>query len=173
MLNHLLRDELGRIRVNESIPGFTWAEFEHPHVSAEFRDVSGSRYLRPDIAAYFSGRTADLPYDPAIFAECKIINNGTSTIPNYLESGVVRFIDGSYSVNSPVGVMIAYVSSEHTLGKDLTKTFQELPWIRKIGIQGPLKRMAAVRNAFVSTHRREQTAICGNEINIHHIWLQM
>lgn len=189
-ITRLLRDELDKIRRDESrpIPDFSDDTFEHIPENENVPDFTGRPFdenqkqpdlvFRPRFVPRYVARVSTY----GLFVECKIIHKSEDHLGpgNYCESGLLRFVDGRYAWTMPSGLMVAYVRN----GKDLitclvphldrakhreTYHVKALPALRV----GTSERTPAV---YVSTHARPTVKVgerSSGDIEIAHLWLQV
>lgn len=124
-----------------------------------------------------------LPSFDAILIECKIVdNNSNRSIKTwYCASGMMRFIDGTYSWAMTEGVMLAFSRGGYALSRDLIPEMEELQQTTSLQT---LSQPAALKSGLAkllpepihrSQHRRDFNYLEGKgkakPIAIYHLWL--
>lgn len=158
------------------VDGFNDDVFSDPQRSGQFVDYSGKRLKKaPDITiAIRDGhhRVADRRYR-ALFIECKRIQTKAGTnVSNYVNTGLIRYLNGEYAWRMPHAMMLAYVGTSQQLPEALDNQFNRLNDREKFCVlDGPTQcdQGDEAPAVFETTHCRQPT---GN-ITIRHLWLNL
>lgn len=185
MISQMLRVSLNSLRERENVvPGYNTKIFEKPVVGAEMMSNEG-RIRKPDIVFSLCGNrrpgVADGLTD-CIFVECKILDQGSKNISAYCNSGLVRFVEGSYAPRMREGMMLAFVRTSQELPGALTKTLGTDASKSTLATDGQLRICGLTRakpRAYISDHDRnwpysdEDGGGAPGPIEVRHLWLHV
>lgn len=168
-----------------TVDGFTFDIFGLPTRDSAISNFSGKNISKkPDLTFYFAGgrRLTVSPLDDGIFCECKIIDK-RHTLRDYVDKGILRYVDGTYAFAVPTAHMIGFVRAPlRTPAPDLVNFLRRQHRGATNGdrvalIPSPV--LCAVSpgvSTLCTEHRRDFTLRNGRPpgpIELRHVWLAL
>ena len=139
--NQVLRDEL--------VPGFTLAVFRVGR-EAKYENFNGSNTEKmPDLVVEIidGNRSVGLPSDDGLFIECKPVDRNHPAGATYCDSGLIRFVEGSYAWTMSQAMMIGYTCKKYTIASKLHAALKNRPAINSLQLSDTLHNPSAGTNA--------------------------
>lgn len=125
-ITNWLEDELCSLLDTDAVAGFSYFVFEKPRRGSEKENYNGTKISKkPDLLFQRLGNPAGVmdTRQDAWFCECKILEaKSKHTLKEYIEDGLMRFVEGDYAWAMPSAQMIGY--ARHIAVKDFRPTNQ-------------------------------------------------
>jgi len=154
--------------------------FERISSSAEYKNYNGTSIKQPDMVFHLRAKAyPGIENDYQSYCvEAKKISNNSSTIHNYNETGIKRFLAGDYAWAMPTGMMIGYCQSGlklpdpliNNLSKNRNKEkYQILKMPKRISPPNPSPSIYSTLHSRVWLYSDREGA--PGDIEIRHLWL--
>lgn len=122
LLNRMLEsDDIEFSFINKAV-------FQTIHREAQLSSVEYGIRKRPDMIIHLVDSGTYSAVDNPLIIECKVIQSGHSkrTVDSYVENGMSRFINSTYSTFSSISIMLAYTDYDCEPEVDLEKYFSNI-----------------------------------------------